>query len=215
VVLDVDGEIGGNDQLFNMLTGRTLLKKIKNKEKFVITVKLLADTTGEKMGKTTGNMIALSDHPNDMFGKVMSWNDGMIVPGFELCTDYSIAQIETIKKRLSQGENPRDLKLLLAFEITKTVVGEKMAQKAQDHFIALFQKGEHSGDVIKIQTRGTLKETIIAAGVVHSSGELRTLVEGGAVVFVSNNKKMTIPDLSIKPEKGLYRIGKHRFCEII
>jgi tyrosyl-tRNA synthetase len=89
VAMDVDGEVGGNDQLFNMLAGRTLLKTIKGKEKFVITMKLLADANGKKMGKSEGNMIALSDDPKDIYGKVMSWTDGMIVSGFELCTDYT------------------------------------------------------------------------------------------------------------------------------
>src|SRR6185369_3073723 len=78
VAMDVDGEIGGNDQTFNMLTGRDLLKSLKNKEKFVIAIKLLTDPTGKKMGKTENNMDALNQTPEDMFGRVMSWSDGLI-----------------------------------------------------------------------------------------------------------------------------------------
>ncbi|MDP2812809.1 MAG: tyrosine--tRNA ligase, partial [bacterium] len=86
VAMDVDGEVGGNDQTFNMLSGRTLMKLMTGKEKFVITTKLLVDPSGKKMGKTEGNMLALNDSAKDMFGKVMSWTDGMIVEAYELCT---------------------------------------------------------------------------------------------------------------------------------
>src|SRR3989339_591169 len=86
VAMEVDGEVGGNDQTFNMLAGRDLMKDLQGKEKFVLTMKLLVDSTGKKMGKSEGNMIALADKPEDMFGKVMSWTDEMILKGFELCT---------------------------------------------------------------------------------------------------------------------------------
>ncbi len=87
VAMDVDMEIGGNDQTFNMLAGRTLLREMKGKEKFVITMQLLTDTSGKKMGKSEGNMLTFDDAPEEMYGKVMSWTDGMILPGFRLCTD--------------------------------------------------------------------------------------------------------------------------------
>ncbi len=100
VAMDVDGEVGGNDQTFNMLVGRDLMKAMKNKEKFVLTMKLLADPTGKKMGKSEGNMIALNDPPEEMFGKVMSWSDGMIIDGFELCTHAEIPAKKTVEKQL-------------------------------------------------------------------------------------------------------------------
>ncbi|OGJ12066.1 tyrosine--tRNA ligase, partial [Candidatus Nomurabacteria bacterium RIFOXYC2_FULL_36_8] len=118
VAMDVDGEIGGNDQTFNMLCGRDLMKTMKNKEKFVITMKLLEDNSGKKMGKTEGNMIALSDSPEEMYGKVMSWTDGMIIPGFELCTNIPTFEIEKMSKDIhSNLVNPKDLKIRLAREI--------------------------------------------------------------------------------------------------
>jgi len=87
VVLDVDLEVGGNDQMFNMMCGRDLMKAVKNKEKFVLTMKLLADESGKKMGKTEGNVVNLDETPENMFGQVMAWSDGLIAPGFELCTN--------------------------------------------------------------------------------------------------------------------------------
>ncbi|MCX6717336.1 MAG: tyrosine--tRNA ligase [Candidatus Taylorbacteria bacterium] len=119
VAMDVDGEIGGNDQTFNMLVGRDLLKKIKNKEKFVMTVKLLADSTGKKMGKTEGNMASLTDDNNEMFGKVMSWTDGVMISAFELCTNVPMEEIKKIEKDLQEGINPKDFKLKLAYEIVR------------------------------------------------------------------------------------------------
>ncbi|MDB5254739.1 MAG: Tyrosine--tRNA ligase, partial [Candidatus Nomurabacteria bacterium] len=111
VAMDVDGEVGGNDQLFNMLAGRTLLKQLKNKEKFVITTKLLEDNNGKKMGKSEGNMVSLIDTPEDMYGKIMSWTDGLIIPGFELCTDYTPSQVQAVQEELHGEVNPRNIKI--------------------------------------------------------------------------------------------------------
>src|SRR3989339_2148731 len=91
VTMNVDLQIGGNDQMFNMLAGRDLMKRKKHKEMFVLTTKLLVDPTGKKMGKTEDNMITLNDSANDMFGKVMSWPDSMIASGFEICTSLDFS----------------------------------------------------------------------------------------------------------------------------
>ncbi|HWQ99843.1 MAG TPA: tyrosine--tRNA ligase, partial [Candidatus Methylomirabilis sp.] len=117
IAMDVDMEIGGNDQTYNMLAGRTLMKKVKNKEKYVLTTKILADPSGKKMGKSEGNMIALTDSPEEMYGKVMTWTDEMIVPGFELATDISDSEIEEIQSRILKGENPFEYKRRLAHEV--------------------------------------------------------------------------------------------------
>ena len=123
VAMKTDGEIGGNDQTFNMLAGRTLMKEMHHKEKFVVTMKLLVDATGKKMGKTEGNMITLGDSADEMFGKVMSWTDGMIRNGFELLTDVSLDEID----HALANQNPRDVKMRLA----ETVVGSFLKAKQQ------------------------------------------------------------------------------------
>lgn len=214
VAMNVDGEIGGNDQLFNMLAGRTLLKKMKEKEKFVITVKLLEDTSGEKMGKTTGNMVSFLDSPEEMYGKIMSWTDGMIVPGFELCTDYTMAQVTTVNDELVRGINPRDIKMRLAFEIVKTYTSDKEAQAAEEKFIALFQKKDAAQSVQEVSAKASLKETLLTSGVVASASELRTLVSSGAVSSLTTGKKVDIAALAKRPLPDTYRIGKHRFVRI-
>ena len=102
VAMDVDGEIGGNDQTFNMLAGRDLAKSMSGKDKFVVTTKLLVDQDGKKMGKTEGNMVSLDQTPSDMFGKVMSWPDELIPTGFELLTDVSMDDIMSPWKRIKR-----------------------------------------------------------------------------------------------------------------
>jgi tyrosyl-tRNA synthetase len=216
VAMDVDGEVGGNDQLFNMMAGRTLLKKMKNKEKFVITVKLLADTAGEKMGKTTGNMIALSDKPRDVYGKVMSWTDGMIVPGFELCTDYTPNQVANIAEELKQGINPRDIKMRLAFEIVKSYTDVLEAQKAEEAFVATFQKKEVSDAIAEVQSNGRTFETIcIEEGIVSSKSELRRLIQQGAVMNFETKEKMTDLKSREVPNRGTYKVTSRHFIKIL
>lgn len=180
VVMRVDGEIGGNDQTFNMLAGRTLEKQMLDKEKFVITMKLLVDTTGKKMGKTEGNMLSFLDTPEEKFGKVMSWTDGMILRGFELCT---AVDLEKVEKRLSSGENPRDIKMDLAYEIVRTYHGEAEAKRAREEFVNTFQKGNTPENIEEIQSApgGALVDTLVEAGVVESKTQARRLLADGAI----------------------------------
>ncbi len=210
VAMNVDGEVGGNDQLFNMLAGRTLLKQIKNKEKFVITMKLLADANGKKMSKTEGNMIALSDTPEEIYGKVMSWADSMMGIGFELCTDITESEIGSIL-----SGNPRDSKMKLAFEITKSVHGEKLATRAQDVFIKTFKKKEIPDEINEIFAEGDLAQTLIKSGLVSSNSDLRRLAEAGAITHLESEKVITLEYVKKAPEKGTYKIGKNRFIKII
>lgn len=214
VALSVDGEIGGNDQLFNMMAGRTLLKAIKNKEKFVITMKLLTDAQGKKMGKSEGNMIALSDNPKDIYGKVMSWTDGMIVSGFELCTDYTQEQTNIVIDELATGINPRDLKMRLAFEIVKSISGIKEAQKAEESFIATFQKKEHVDALEVYGNNQTLEKILVEQKLVSSNAEIRRLAEAGAISHFDRKESLTLHEVKSIALPGTYKIGKNRFITI-
>ena len=211
VAMNVDGEVGGSDQLFNMLTGRTLLKQLKNKEKFVLTTKLLADANGKKMSKTENNMIALSDSPEDIYGKVMSWEDSLMKTGFELCTDLDVS--ETVK--LLEG-NPRDAKMRLAFEITKSVHEEGLALHAEEVFVQTFQKKEVPSEVSQAHTAGRkLIDIFIEEKIVLSNSELRRLCEAGAVSLLETKTNISFEETKKVPEKGTYKIGKNRFIKII
>ena len=216
VHMKVDGELGGNDQTFNMLAGRTLAKQIAGMDKFVLATKLLADADGVKMGKTTGNMISLSDSPEDMFGKVMSWTDGMIVPGFELCSDLSLEEIVFIKNDIESGANPRDHKLRLAYELVKLYHSPEGAEAGKAHFEKVIQKKEIPDDVKLFETPPVnIVELIVAVGFAKSKSEARRLVEEGGVAFTAGESFQKVDDpLTIMKENGVIRAGKYRFVKI-
>lgn len=216
VAMDVDGEVGGNDQTFNMLAGRNLLKTMKNKEKFVVTMKLLEDNSGKKMGKTEGNMVSLADTPADMYGKIMSWTDGLLLPGFELCTNVSTFELESIARDLADGAvNPRDLKMRLARTIITLYFGEKKAMEAETHFIDAFQKNEIPTDieVVLVAQESLLVDTLVAGKIVASKSEFRRLVGEHAITHLDTDEKVSDP--AAKVQTGVYRIGKKRFCKIV
>ena len=215
VAMKIDGETGGNDQTFNMLAGRTLMKQMLGKEKFVITTKLLEDNSGAKMGKTEGNMITFIDSENEMFGKVMSWTDEMIVSGFELVTDIPIDEIANIKKELDSGANPRDAKMKLAREIVSVFYGENSAQKAQDAFTNTFSKGGVPEDIEEVVVpKGTtlVNALMQVEGTVKSRTDLRRLVGAGAVAEIGGDK---ISDINFSIERDTaFRIGPKRFLKV-
>lgn len=219
VTMDVDMEIGGNDQTFNMLAGRTLMKKIKNKEKFVLTTKLLTDPTGKKMGKTEGNMINLDEKAEEMYGKIMSWPDELISIGFELCANISMEEVEKIKQELAKNKvNPRDYKMQLAFEVTKIYNGEKKAEEAQEHFIKTVQKKEIPEEVeskkLKVKSIKII-DLLVEIKLAISNGEARRLVEQGGVkidgVVVKDINKI----VEITEEGILVQKGKRGFVRVV
>jgi tyrosyl-tRNA synthetase len=216
VAMDVDGEIGGNDQTFNMLTGRDLMKTIKNKEKFVITVKLLEDNNGKKMGKTEGNMVSLSDSPSEMYGKIMSWNDSLIIPAFELCTNLSMNEIEQIAADIASNKsNPRDLKMKLAYCITSIYYGDKKSKQAQEDFSNTFQKNEIPTNIddILVEKNSLLIDIFLSKNIVSSKSEFRRLVDEHAITNMDTNQKVSSHTEVV--DNGVYRIGKKRFCKIV
>lgn len=216
VAMDVDGEVGGNDQTFNMLAGRDLLKSLKNKEKFVIATRLLTDSSGKKMGKTEGNMVSLDQTAEDMFGKVMSWADGLIVPGFELITEVREEEIEAMKNSLAGGANPKELKMNLAEKIVALIHGEEKAKKARENFDKTFAKGEvpENLEEVSVTSGQLLKEVLVEKGIVSSNADWRRLVEGKAVSYMENDE--VVADPFAKAEKnGVLRIGKKRFVKIV
>lgn len=216
IVMNVDGEIGGNDQIFNMLTGRNLVKESLNREKFVIATKLLADADGIKMGKTMGNMITLNDSPADMFGKVMSWTDGMILAGFELCTDVSMAEIEKIKQDLASGVNPRDVKVRLAKEIVTLYHNKEEADKAEKNFVETFKNGgvPEKIDEAVVTNGELLSEIAVRARIVKSKGEFRRLVLENAVSNQETSDKITDPNWKVI-STSIFKIGKRRFLKVV
>ena len=191
VMMDIDIEVGGNDQLFNMLAGRDMVLNHLNKEKIVLAGKLLEDPNGEKMGKTTGNMIRMDDTPNDIYGKVMAFTDGMILIGFEILTVATLDELKTYKKRLESGENPIVLKKELALRVTEEITSKTEAEKAQQYFEKVFQKKEDSADIKEMSVDHdiySITELLVTVEFAGSKSIARRLVEQGAVKI--NNKKV-------------------------
>jgi len=215
--MDVDLEVGGNDQMFNMMRGRDLQKVLRNKEKFVMTLKLLADDSGKKMGKSEGNAVFLDEKANDMFGKVMSWSDGLIINAFELCTQVPMSEIKTMKQQMTNNEvNPRDLKMKLAYEIVKIFHDKSSAQVAQDYFINTFQKKEIPDEIVEIKIKGKnrkIVDLLIEGSLVESKGEARRLIEQGGIKIDGEVIKEVNTEIDLK-EGMIIQRGKRQFIKI-
>jgi tyrosyl-tRNA synthetase len=138
VAMKVDLEIGGNDQLFNMLVGRSLCRTILNKEKFVLTTKLLIDSQGKKIGKTEGNVINISNHPSQLFGQIMGLPDKAIIPCLKLNTQVPLTKIKDVELALKR-DNPMIYKKFLAVEVIKMLHDQKTALQAQNEFEKVHQ----------------------------------------------------------------------------
>ncbi len=212
VAMDVDLEIGGNDQMFNMLAGRTLQKAYNNKDKDILTAKLLLGTDGRKMSKTYDNAIYLTDEPNDMFGKIMSIKDELIADYLEIATRLSNNEILEIKKI----QNPRDQKALLAKEIVKMYHGEKAAQEAAENFIKIFRRHETPTEIAVFKTSRVtypVLDLLFDAKLAESKNDARRVVEGNGVTI--NNVKVTDWRQEINLEDGMViQFGKRKFVKI-
>ncbi len=218
VALKVDVEIGGTDQTFNMLAGRTLAKRYLNKEKFVITTTLLTNpVTGEKMmSKSLGTGIGLNESPENMFGKVMTLPDEGMIQVFIDCTRLSIDEIESKQKLLTKGENPRTIKMQLAHEIVKMYHGENLADLAQEKFVKQFSNKELPEEIKEVSIKPgdyITVDLLVKFGFAGSKGEARRLLQQNGVKI---NQK-TFNEASIKIEKKnnlILQVGKRNFIKI-
>jgi tyrosyl-tRNA synthetase len=216
VHMEVDLEIGGSDQLFNMLAGRTLLKDYKKKEKFVLTTPLIEGLDGRKMSKSYGNTIDITDDANDMFGKVMSMTDDLIIKYFILCTDMPMKEINEIDMSLKAGDNPRDAKMKLANEIVTLYHSADVGQKAQQEFINVFKKGGLPDDIPEFKLKGKFHiiDLLEECKLVDSRSDGKRVIQQGGVKI--NDKKIDDISKIIKLKKGMViQVGKRRFAKIV
>jgi tyrosyl-tRNA synthetase len=222
VALDVDVEVGGNDQMFNMMCGRDLLKAVKGKDKNVLTMKLLTDNDGKKMGKSEGNIVMLDENTNDMYGKVMSWADGVLSSAFELCTNLPWAEVKAINQSLVKEElSPRDAKMRLAWEITAINHGVEGANVAQNNFIKTVQNKEVPEEIeVKEIKAGEYKliDLVSLLGLSSSRGEAKRVIEQGGVKVgpVKGLTVITDTQAEIKVVSNLIvQRGKRQFVKIL
>lgn len=212
IEMDVDLEIGGNDQLFNMLLGRTLMKAVKGKEKFVLSTKLLVDKEGNKVGKTTGNALFLDSHPNAFFAGIMAFPDEVIALGFEILTEVDLAGIEE-----KVNQNPMKEKKRLAHEVVAILWGKSAADEAQNNFEKTFQGREVPKELEEVTVQSdklALLDALFDCKLVSSRSEAKRLIKDGAVDV--SGKTITDPqeEISITKSGVVVKIGKRRFAKI-
>ncbi len=216
VFVKADIEIGGFDQLFNLKAGRIIQKHYRVPEQDVLTCSMLEGTDGRKMSTSWGNVINITDEPNDMFGKIMSLKDELLEKYFLLCTDYSTGEISKVKERLSSGENPRDLKMELGVAVVTIYHNKEKALKAKESFIETFKKGKIPDDAILIENSNgkLLVDLLLEKDVVESKNEFKRLVDEGAITIIETQEKITDPFFKISKPFNL-KIGKRRFVRIV
>lgn len=213
-----DMEVGGTDQTFNMLTGREVMKINHIEEQSVLSFKILVGTDGkEKMSKSLGNFIGVTDAPADMYGKVMSVPDAALENYFELCTYTPISIVEEILGAIKKGGNPRDAKMRLAKEIVSIYHGEKAAEEAEASFIAVFQKGGVPEDLPEVLVKENEYEMFdlvcLYFGEQKSKSDIRRLFEQGAISY--EDVKITDPHTKTKVKNGdVLKVGKKEWFKI-
>jgi tyrosyl-tRNA synthetase len=222
VALNADIELGGTDQRFNVLMGRTLQNDYGQERQVALFMPILEGTDGvEKMSKSLGNYIGIYEEPEVMFQKIMLIPDNLIIKYYELATDIHPDVIDQIKDQLkNENCNPRDVKMRLALEITTLYHGKTAAEEAQKHFITVFQKKDIPDDIPLLQVQDSMiingqidiARVIVAAGYASSNSEARRLVQQGGVK-VNGEKIADIKDFDLKND-DIIQVGKKNFVKI-
>jgi len=226
VMIQADVEFGGTDQVFNCMVGRQLQEMVGQRPQQVFLMPLLIGTDGvQKMSKSLGNYIGVTDPPNEMYGKTMSINDEMIIPYLELLTDMPDAEIEHNSARMSEGKiNPMEVKKLLAHELVKDFWNAKSAGEAADEFARTVQHKELPVDITKVKiglqvsleykvTR-TLSALIVDAGLAKSRAAARRLIEQNAVDIDGKTVTIDISENEIR-DGSIIKVGKRHYFEIV
>ncbi len=223
VAINADVELGGTDQRFNLLVGRNLQKEYGQKSQVLIMMPILEGLDGtEKMSKSLDNYIGVNDKPTEMYGKVMSIPDDLIVRYFELVTNVDVERVNEIKKDIEVNKvNPMQYKKELAFTIVKEFHGEDDAKMSASEFESVFSKGNLPEDIPEIEIKESdledgklwIVKIVAATGMVDSNSEARRMIKQGAVSI--DDKKYEKINLDLKVKDGMIvQIGKRRFAKI-
>lgn len=209
VAMDVDLEIGGTDQEFNMLVGRELQKKMNGRDKFVLTTPMINGTDGKQMSKSVGNCIWLTDKPEDIYSKIMAMSDSMITTYFELLTDIPMDEIKEL-----DPNNPIENKKRLAYDITRQLHGTTGADFAQKYFESYVQTKSAPDDtpILNVKSDTSILEVLKAASLGVSNGDIKRTIEQGGVEL--EGIKITDPTTPIT-SGGILKFGKKTYRKII
>ena len=221
VAIKADLELGGTDQTFNVLMGRNIQKDYKQEPQITLFMPLLEGIDGiEKMSKSLGNYIGINEEAKTMYEKIMKIPDNLIIKYYELCTDVYPEQIDIIKQRLKSGENPRDIKMELAKEITGLYHSREETEKAEETFKIAFQKKIAPDDIpiLKVNTKQqnvglAIVDALMLAGKYKSKSEIKRLMSQGAIKI--NGEKVTEISLitEIKSDT-IVQVGKGTFYKL-
>jgi tyrosyl-tRNA synthetase len=215
VALEADIELGGTDQKFNLLMGRELQKHFGQEPQVVITMPLLEGLDGiQKMSKSYNNYVGINEPANEMFGKLMSISDKLMWRYFELLSFKSMEKIEKLRQEITQGANPRDIKMKLAEEIITRFHDREAADKAKEEFIARFRHGAMPEDIPEITLKGELKlaNLLKQANLVSSTSDAHRMIDQGAVKI--DGEKVADNIIIAADEEHIYQVGKRRFAKI-
>lgn len=219
VALEADVELGGTDQRFNLLVGRQLQEQYGQKPQVVLTMPLLEGLDGvQKMSKSLGNYIGITEAPDEMFGKLMSISDDLMWRYFELLSFRPLPEIEAFRRQVDEGANPRDIKFLLGIEIVDRFHGEGAGDKARDNFVARFQKGGLPEDMEEVSVAapdGTigLAQLLKDAGLVKSTSEAMRMVKQGAVKIDGEKVGNARAEIAAG-NTAVYQVGKRRVARV-
>ncbi len=219
VAMKADVELGGTDQTFNLLMGRTLQGQFGQEPQVVMTMPLLEGLDGvQKMSKSLGNYIGIEDVPKDMFGKIMSISDDLMWRYFDLLSFKSNSEIEKFKHEMADGKNPRDIKFILGLEIVERFHGKDAANGALEGFKSQFQKGAIPDDIPELTIETENGEIGLAlllknAGLCSSTSDAMRMVKQNAVSV--NSEKVTDPKQQIPVgTQAVFQVGKRKFAKI-
>jgi tyrosyl-tRNA synthetase len=219
VALESDVELGGTDQKFNLLMGRELQKSEGQRPQTVLMMPLLEGLDGvQKMSKSLGNYIGITDSPNDMFGKIMSISDDLMWRYYQLLSFKPLEQIEQYQQQVNDGANPRDIKIELAKELITRFHDEAAAEGAHQEFINRFQKGAVPDDMPELEVTTENGEIAITnllkdAGLVASTSEAMRMIKQGAAKI--EGEKVTDNKLQINAgTTAVYQVGKRKFAKV-
>lgn len=217
IVIEADVELGGTDQLFNLLVGRKLQEEFGQSAQVVLTMPLIEGTDGYlKMSKSYDNYIAFNDSPQDIFGKVMSIPDHLIIKYMKYLTDTPKDKIKDIENQMKSEEvNPRDIKMVLAEEIVNLLYNKEEAEKAKQNFVSIFQKREMPEDLPEIQIKSgeTILDIVSKTNVYDSNSEIKRAIMQGAI-RINDEKIKDFKDVVDCDDGAILRVGKKSFFKI-
>ena len=219
VAVKADVELGGFDQLFNLKAGRVIQRHYGQKEQDILICEMLEGTDGRKMSTSWGNVINITDEPNDMFGKIMSVRDELIGKYFLLCTDIDEKEIEKIGKAIEDRTiNPKDAKLRLAKEIVAIYHGEKASQKAENEWDRVFHSKELPSEMKTFKVGGkniNIVDLLVATELATSKGEARRLIEQGGIKIDEHKILDHTKTIEISSAGHVLQVGKRHFVKVV